>query len=337
MKKHTVWIYRIGALVTGIGTLIALIYFVGFKRFLGVISQTSPYWIAASIVVYGTSWIFRTWRLKQFTTHAGKKIKIFDSFKLYISGYALNAILPARLGDAAIIGYLRMKGINIGRSAAIILQTRLLDIMALILLSVPALVLFSKQGGLVRITSATVFCILVLVIPACIVIFDKSNNLFGLLEKLENKFRHKLINLIIEKIKDAYEGYREIVRDKKLLTVSILLSLIVWLLEGLTCYMIAVAVGAQISVAAVILAVSMGNVGKSVPITPGGIGIYESILTAVLVSFGLLFDVAVVIAMMDHVIKKMFNLIVGVPATAGIGIRIAQILRLFKTKDTDFV
>ena len=101
--------------------------------------------------------------------------------------------------------------------------------------------------------------------------------------------------------------------------------------------MIAVAVGAQISVAAVILAVSMGNVGKSVPITPGGIGIYESILTAVLVSFGLLFDVAVVIAMMDHVIKKMFNLIVGVPATAGIGIRIAQILRLFKTKDTDFV
>ena len=99
--------------------------------------------------------------------------------------------------------------------------------------------------------------------------------------------------------------------------------------------MIAVSVGAKISVAAVILGVSLGNVGKSVPIAPGGIGVYEIILTAVLVSFGLSFDLAVVVSMMDHFIKKIFNLIIGVPATAGTGIRIAQILRLMKTKHTD--
>lgn len=336
MKKNRLWIYRTGAFVTGIGIVLALIYFAGFEIFSEIISQASPYWITASIVVYGASWIFRTLRLKQFATHAGKKILMFDLFKLHISGYALNAILPARLGDAATIGYLKMKGINIGRSTAIIFQTRLLDIMALVFLSVPALVLFSENWDLVRTTSVAVFCILVLAVPACIVIFDKTNDLFGLLEKLENKFHHKLIKLIIEKIKDGYRGYREIIRDKRLLIASFLLSLIVWLFEGLTCYMIAVAVNAGISVAVVIFAVSIGNFGKSVPVTPGGIGIYESILTAVLVSSGLSFDIAVVIAMMDHMIKKVFNLIVGIPATAGIGIRIAQIRRLFTTKNTDF-
>jgi hypothetical protein len=35
-----------------------------------------------------------------------------------------------------------MKGIELGKSAAIIFQTRILDVMALVLLTVPALVLF---------------------------------------------------------------------------------------------------------------------------------------------------------------------------------------------------
>jgi len=56
----------------------------------------------------------------------GKNIGIFDLFKLYISGYALNVMLPAKLGDVATVGYLKMKGVHIGRSAAIILQTRIL-------------------------------------------------------------------------------------------------------------------------------------------------------------------------------------------------------------------
>ncbi|GAI16545.1 unnamed protein product, partial [marine sediment metagenome] len=123
-------------------------------------------------------------------------------------------------------------------------------------------------------------------------------------------------------------GYHEIVSDKNLLVASILLSLMIWLFDGLTCYMVSIAVGAQISIIAVILAVSIGNVGKIAPATPGSVGIYESILVSVLIFFGVAFDVAVVIAILDHAIKKLFNLMFGVPATAGIGIKIAQIYEM---------
>jgi len=129
--KTKSWAYRIIAFIAGIGILLALIYHAGFERFLDIVLQTSPYWIAVAVIIYAASWIFRTWRLERFTTHAGKNIKISDLFKLYISGYALNVILPAKLGDAATVGYLKMKGINVGRSAAIILQTRILDVLAL--------------------------------------------------------------------------------------------------------------------------------------------------------------------------------------------------------------
>ena len=327
MKRKTKsWAYRIIAFIAGIGILLALIYHAGFERFSDIVLQTSPYWIAVAVIIYAASWIFRTWRLERFTTHAGKNIKIFDLFKLYISGYALNVILPAKLGDAATVGYLKMKGINVGRSAAIILQTRVLDVLALILLSIPALILFFQKGAPDWIRTTIFICILVVTVPIGIVALDKNKLFSGLLEKLGNKFSHNFLKLAVEKTKDAYEGYHEIVSNKKLLVASILLSLLIWLFDGLTCYMVSVAVGAQISVIVVILAVSIGNVGKSAPATPGSIGIYESVLAAVLVLFGVSFDIAIVIAILDHAIKNLFTLAIGVPATAGIGMDVSSLL-----------
>ena len=323
MKRKTkLWAYRTITFTIGIGILVALIYHAGSERFLDIILQTSPYWIAVSAIVYAASWVFRTWRLERFTTHAGKNIKLFDLFQLYISGYALNVILPAKFGDAATIGYLKMEGIDIGRSAAIILQTRLLDVLSLILLSIPAFILFFEIKTPNWIMTTIFICILIVTVPIGIVVLDKNKIFSGILGELGNKFNHKFLKLAAGKAKDAYEGYHEIVSDTKLLGASILLSLMIWLFDGLTCYTVSIAVGAQISIVVVILAVSIGNVGKSAPATPGAIGIYESILAAVLVLFGVSFDVAIVIAILDHAIKNFFTLVIGVPATTNIGLNI---------------
>ena len=101
---------------------------------------------------------------------------------------------------------------------------------------------------------------------------------------------------------------------------SILLSLLIWLFEALTCYIVAIAVGARIPIIAVIFAVSIANVGKCAPATPGAVGIYECILVAILVLFETSFDIATVIAILDHLIKNLFILVIGVPATVNIGI-----------------
>ena len=329
MKRKTKsWVYRIIAFIAGIGILLALVHRAGFERFLDITSQTSPYWITVSVIIYAASWIFRTWRLERFTTHAGKSIKIIDLFKLYISGYALNVILPAKLGDAATVGYLKMEGIDIGRSAAIILQTRILDVLALILLSIPACIVFFEMETPNWIITTIFICTLIVTVPIGIVVLDKNKLFAGLLAKLGNKFSHKFLKLAAEKSKNAYEGYHEIVSDKKLLAASILLSLTIWLFDGLTCYAVSIAVGAQISIIVVLLAISIGNVGKSAPVTPGAIGIYESMLAAVLVLFGISFDIAIAIAILDHAIKNLFTLVIGVPATAGIGYKTAQIYEM---------
>ena len=322
--KTKIWAYRMIAFVIGIGVLAALVYHAGFERFLNIILQASPYWLAASAMIYASSWIFRTLRLKQFTMYAGKSIKMFDLFKLHISGYAINVILPAKLGDAATVGYLKMRGISIGRSAAIVLQTRILDVFALILLSIPAFISFFQKGAPEWISTILFFCIILVTVPIVVVTLDKNKRISNVLEKSGDELSHKFLKLAIEKMKDAYEGYHEMMSDKKLFFSSIFLSLMIWLFDGLACYVVSIAVGAQIPVIAVVLAVSMGNVGKSAPVTPGSIGIYESILAAVLVLFDIPFDAAVVIAILDHAIKNLFTLVVGLPATMGIGMAVSS-------------
>lgn len=321
------WIYRAIALIAGVSVLLVLVHYVGFEQFFEIVLQASPRWIAAAVLVYASSWTFRTWRLRLFTDHAGKKIGAFDLFKLYISGYALNVILPAKLGDVITVGYLKMKGIKVGRSAAIILQTRILDVLALVLLSIPALVLFFNEGSPEWMRTTLMISALVVLLPMGVVFLDKNESVFNVFyQLLYNSGRASVVSLA-EKLRDAYGSYHQMVSHRTLLIGSILLSLAIWLFEGLTCYAISIAVGAQIPISIVVLAVSIGNVGKSVPATPGSIGIYESMLAAVLIFFGVSVSVAVVISILDHAIKNIFLLAVGVPATMDMGQNVGEMLK----------
>ncbi|HXX58903.1 MAG TPA: lysylphosphatidylglycerol synthase transmembrane domain-containing protein [Thermodesulfovibrionales bacterium] len=319
MRRQRSWKYHAIAFIVGVGILAALIHHAGLERFVDIVLHASPSWFAASLTAYGISWIFRTWRLERFTAHAGTKIKIRDLFKLYISGYALNAIFPAKLGDVATVGYLRIRGITIGRSAAIILQTRILDMVALLFLSLAAVLVSTERISLGWIKGVIFACILIITIPMGLTLLDRNKSLSALIERFVDKhILNTFCKTVGGKIKDAYDSYHAIVSERRLMTVSIVFSIMIWFFEGLTCYMISRAVAAHIPLLSIILAVSTGNMGKIVPATPGAIGIYESMVAAVLVMFGVSFDLATVIAILDHATKKAFTLFFGIPATASL-------------------
>ena len=74
----------------------------------------------------------------------------------------------------------------------------------------------------------------------------------------------------------------------------------------------------------------MANVSKTVPLTPGGIAVYEGVMTLVLVRFGASYGIALVIAVLDHLTKKGFNLAIGLPATVNFGLSMKQMWELKK-------
>ena len=331
MKKNfQLFVYSISVLI-GFSLLTFLVYKAGLDNFWNIVSKISIFWVIIAVMVYAASWILRTLRLKKLVFHqGGESISLKSLFKLNISGSALNAILPAKLGDIAMIGCLRMHKMKIGAATAILLQMRLLDFLALLLLLVALFPLAFLSGVLSYVTMIILYSLIALGALFGILIFDKHKKISLRLMKLSCRFKRKTIIFIFRKINDAYNAFQNIILDRKLYLTTLLLSLVIWLLESITCYFISIAVGAKISVGIIALAVTLGNISKIIPVTSGGVGIYEGVFAGILTKFGLPFDIAIAIAISDHFVKKFFNLALGLPSTAEFGIKAKKLYRIIK-------
>lgn len=309
-------------LMVGFVIIAVLIYYIGLNEFLLRLEQANIFWIIGAIAVYGSSWIFRTERLSRLTSHAGQKISFFELFKLHISGYALNVILPAKLGDVATVAYLRMRDISIGRAAAIVVQSRILDVIALVLISLPIMAMLVFNSSPEWMYTSIIASTIIALVPIGIVVVDREKCIKSKIDSGCTLTNNNTLKKIISKIAEAYEGYHEIVSDKKMLGMTLLLSICIWLIDGLTCYAVSISIGASTVLFICIFSVMIANIGKSLPATPGSIGIYETILASVLIFMGVSPGYALAIAVIDHLIKNLFTLVIGLPATLNINVNI---------------
>ncbi|HVP11843.1 MAG TPA: flippase-like domain-containing protein, partial [Phycisphaerae bacterium] len=204
-----------------------------------IIARTSPIGIAVSVAVYATAWLLRTCRLRLLTTGSGTKIKIIELFKVYVAGFALNSILPARLGDVATAVLLGTKGLDLGRSAAIVVQSRVLDAFALVAVTVPALTVLLKERTPLWVVTGVLVGMALALVPVVLVILDTRNVGATVLERWGGRVQRKSCARILATARTAYDCYREILSDRPLLLASAVLSLLMMICEGLTCLPIA--------------------------------------------------------------------------------------------------
>ena len=140
-------------------------------------------------------------------------------------------------------------------------------------------------------------------------------------------FRQRTVKRIAAKVNELYLSFHQIVANKRQLLATVLLSTVIWFIEGLTCYIIAISTGAAITLPQCISAICVGNISKIVSITPGGVGIYESFMVVTLGMNGIAMKQAVTISILDQLIKKGFNMLVGLPATTAIGLNVGKLFR----------
>lgn len=316
--------------LVGIGILVILVLHAGWDKFIDVLSRTSLWWLSLSMLVYAFSWLFRVWRLERLVVQSSEGIAILDLFKLNVSGFALNIVLPAKLGDVATVGFLKMHGLKLGNAAAIILQTRMLDLLALVMLSSPCILLLSRRAIPNWLTITLLVCTCIIALSYMFVLVGKYGKLDSLLKSLEGKFRPACIKFTISKLQDAYKSYSDMASNGKLMSICIALSIAIWVFEAMTCQVIALSIDPKIGFLPILIAVSVSNIGKAIPATPGSVGIYESILVLVLVLFQVSSEVAVVIAVLDQVVKKFFNLLFGLPAATNLGLNVSQLFDQYR-------
>jgi uncharacterized protein (TIRG00374 family) len=336
IKKKTKRILIISLSIgLGIILILGLLRLAGFRQFFDILSNISPLVIIFALIIYSFSWLFRAIRLRLLVNRAGQPFSLFVLGKIRIAGFALNTLFPAKLGEMATIAFLRMEGIKTGPALAIVFLERIMDVSGLVLLSAPALIL-SLQGKLPEwVIVVLIFGLFVVLASFALIILDKNRIILNFLNFLCLKFSYKILRGVVLKLKEAYESYLSLASDGRLIPPLVFYSVIIWLLEGMVCFMICLGVGEKISLLAVLLSVAIANAGKAVPITPGALGIYESLLSVMLVLFGSPVEVAITIAILEQGVKKSFNLLLGIPTTVKMGLSFPKLFEIQTQKEID--
>jgi len=266
----------------------------------GILESLVPSWLIAAVGICILAWFLRGFRYQYIVKRLGTKIGlIFSTACIYVSQTA-NLIIPARLGDFVRMFILKHeKEMPYTNGFTSLIVERVYDILILAVLGLCSLPF------------------LISLIPAdyawfiWLIIFVLIAGIMGIIILLLAKWMHAE-NKILKKILEIFAQFRQVSATVSSLGILSGTSLIIWMMDVLTCYLVSLMFSVQIPFMLILLAIVIGNLIKAVPITPGGIGTYEAALAIVFEIGGVASSTAFLIAVVDHLIKNLVTLAGGV-------------------------
>ncbi len=314
--------------------------FLGASDILDNVKHASFETLTLASLVYCISWPLRGIRFQQILKRLGNQYGLgFLTGSIFISQSA-NVILPARIGDLSRMYILKKsKDLSLTTSFSSLTVERVFDVVAItsiaILASSGAASRFELPSWMDSMIKLSGLAVIVFFAILFAVSFREGRTKKGKVSKISKKNNSPGGRL--EKITDFASTFLHqmsivAVRPGAFLTVTAS-SLLIWGMDILTCYLVLKAfpsAGINLSstymISLIFLAVAIGNIAKTFPITPGAIGTYEVALTAVFGLGGIKPEIAFTVAVVDHIIKNAITLIGGAFAISGLGLRWKEVL-----------
>ena len=221
--------------------------------------------------------------------HPSREEVTLASLRGAILAPSLNMLLPARAGDVNALVKSKSSSWAVGQRTRNLVLLRLTDVMILATFSFVLINFYFSNWLLVA-------------LMACAVIGYISA--FKFLPSIVAKFA----GVLNFEIGDASKNK---VTSAKYVS-SLGLSFLFWIFQGSFTYFLLISMGvSDIGFIAVISILSFATLSKSLPITPGGIGLYEGILAISLSEFGGIDSAtATSLALMDGVFRYLFTSII---------------------------
>lgn len=246
-------------------------------------------------------------------------------FKTSLELNFVNSVFPS--GGVSGISYfgVRMRGNQItGAKATLVQMMKLMLLFLSFEILLIAGLLFMAIGGrvnsLVILVTSSVSTLLVVGTIAFVMIIGHERRI-----KASFKFVTKLLNSVIHvfrrrhpetiNISRAYATMEELHGNYKLiesqyrrLKAPFFWALIANIVEVAAVYVVYIAFGHWVNVGSVILAYSVANFAGLVSVLPGGVGIYEALMTGVLVAAGVPAALSIPVTVMYRVLNMLIQL-----------------------------
>ena len=340
---------RVSLAAGSIGVLVAVALmslYLDPRAVLGALERADPALLGIAAVLYVLSWPIRGARYRAILRQMGHGEGLwFLTGTIFISQTG-NLVVPARAGDGLRAYLLKMRrAIPYPSGVASLAVERVFDLLAITALAGGALLAVSVAGGELgglealppayRESGRVAIRLSALVAGLAIV---GLVGLVGAVRTGRGDGVRRLVGAIsgdsyADRLATIIEGFLgdigDVVTDGRAFGQVGATSLLVWSVDVLTAALVFAALGVGLApltlVGVAFLAVSVGNLAKVLPLSPGGIGLYEGAFTLIVVgATGVTWPVALAAAVLDHALKNLVTVGGGVLATLALNVSLTE-------------
>jgi uncharacterized membrane protein YbhN (UPF0104 family) len=346
------------------GTLLVVVAVALMTRYLepaevlSAMGRADPALIALATVVYLLSWPLRGLRYRDVLAELGYRERVgFLTAAVFISQTG-NLVFPARAGDAVRAYVVKARrGIPYPSGFASLAIERVFDLLTITALAgatflalaaagvdVTAIGTSEGPGGTTRSGRTAVYvagavgAAAVAAVALIVATARSDRNLVrAALGRLSSDAYVDYVAGVVERFAGDVQTVAE---DRRAFAVVGASSLAVWALDVVTALVVFLAFGVDLApaeLAAVgFFAVSVGNLAKVLPLSPGGIGLYEGAFTLIVVALtSVPAAVALTAAVVDHAVKNVVTVVGGVGSTLLFNVSLTEAVEESRDVDRD--
>jgi uncharacterized protein (TIRG00374 family) len=269
---------------------------VGASKDLHLLGQVSAWWVAAGVVLEGVS-LFCYAVLTRVLLPPGPKPGLSRLFRIDLSAAAVAHVIPAGTLGTAALGFklFTAEGIS-GNDATVMMAAK--GIGSTVVLNVLlwiSLIISIPLAGFQPIY-ATVAVIGTIVLAGVAVLVLGITRGAGFASRVLRVVSDKIPFLSGEKVEravlDAAQSFSLLARDRRVMAWSLVWASLNWLLDAASLWCFVAAFGHLTNPVELFAAYGIANVAGALPVTPGGLGVVDSIAPLLLVGFGVTRSVA---------------------------------------------
>jgi uncharacterized protein (TIRG00374 family) len=285
--------------------------------------------VGAALLVYSLSWAIRGRRYGDVLAAMGRRCGFgFLTATIFVSQTA-NLVVPVRAGDGVRAYLLKQRRrIDYPTGFASLAVERVFDLLSIATLGGAAFVVLvldsrgiTSVGFTLGTTVAVGIATAVVAVSAVTVLVARSD--LAIAPAIRDRVEHTRLSRLVEALVGFGTSIRVVAADPRAVGTIYAGSVVIWILDILTAVLVLAALiggfGGPSGLMLVVvgaLAVSVGNLAKVLPLSQGGIGLYEAAFTTLVVAIApISVETAVTAAILDHALKNAVTLVGGGGAT----------------------
>ena len=287
----------------------------GFGDALKKLSEVKTEWLVLGIFLEFTALFFYSMLTHVALGEDASKVSVWTLFRIQLSTRSLGSLVPGGSAASNALGYrmITLAGAE-GRDAGFALATAGIGsaVMLNLILWIGLIVSIPGRGVNAFYGTAAILGVIIMVIAAGVVVglVDRQGRAERVMRWIARRLHFDQDNAgeVAVHLGDRLRGLRA---EPGLLVRVSSWSLLNWTLDIAALYVFVRAFGGSVSIVGLVISFGLANIFASIPITPGGLGLVESIYIPSLVGFGLSTTTATVSVLSYRLVQFWLPILVG--------------------------